>query len=184
MFAYQRYLTSLEILSGVLILGIVAIIPGFTLSRWAGRLGAGAVVILLLATTRSDGWGRLAWDDDWFGIQLPAALQRPDQTFVILSGEPMAYVIPFFPSDTRFVRLGGNLPLLEGTGLYEAAKTTIAQGRGPLQSLEPDDLRPGDEAILKRFGLRRDGASCVVIATRFERLRSCLLMPITGSGGS
>jgi hypothetical protein len=183
-FAYQRYLMSLEILSGVIILGVIAAIAGPALSIRPRRLAALAIVIILLATTRSDSWGRLDWDDDWFGIQLPPALQKPGQMFVILSGEPVAYVVPSFPPDTRFVRLGGNLPLQEGTGLYKAAKTAIVQHRGPLQSLEPDALRPWDKAILKQFGLRRDGDSCVVIATRFEQLRSCLLIPITGSGGS
>jgi hypothetical protein len=146
-----------------------------------------AVVALLLATTRSDGWGRIAWGENWFDVRLTPDLQSEDEMFVILSGDPIAYVIPSFPASARFVRLDGNLALVEGTRMFAEAQSAIAQHRGPLASLGPSTISAEDVVLLARFGLRGAGGSCFVVTTRVEQLSICPLIhtvgPAATSGG-
>jgi len=177
MFAIQRYLCALELLNGIVIVGIIQSAPALRRPRLRA-LASVAAALLLLATSRSEGWGRLPWGEDWFGVELPPALQRPGQMFVVMSTGPVAYVIPFFPADARFVRVEGNLPLLPGTRLYDAARAAIAAHRGPLASLGDTALRPESAGLLAQFGLAPGPGPCVVLHTRMDRLFSCPLVPL------
>jgi hypothetical protein len=176
MFGYQRYLVPLELLSGVVIVGIVVFLAEQRISAGLRSVAIVAIAALLVTTTRSDGWGRIPWGESWFDVRLPAELQKQDQMFVIVSGDPVSYVIPFFPASARFVRIDGNLVLVKGTRLFAEAEAAIATHHGPLATLEPSPYAQDDAALLARFGLQRDGERCTLIATRIDRLLSCPLL--------
>jgi MFS family permease len=181
MFGIQRYLVPLELLSGLIIVGILVSLAEQRISNGALSVMIIAVMTLILATTRSDGWGRMPWGGSWFDVRLPPELQKQDEMFVIVSGDPVAYVIPFFPASARFVRLDGNLVLTKGTRLFAEAEAAIAAHQGPVVTLEPSTYARDDAALLARFGLRRDEEPCVLITTRVDRLSSCPLHRIAGA---
>jgi hypothetical protein len=166
-FAIQRYLLPLELLSGVVIAGIVGSAFSFPVPRRTRPMAMAALTILLLATTRASDYGRLAWSGDWFDVRLPAELSRQDRMFVILSDDPVAYVIPSFPPG---VRLGGNLALVPGTGLYEAAQAAIAGHKGSIASLGAAPTTARDRDLLAVFRLLPVGDRSLAVTTRIERL--------------
>jgi hypothetical protein len=70
------------------------------------RLSAAAFVLLLVTLEPGD-WGRKPWTADYFGFEAPA-LSEPRNTIVVVTGhDPMAYMIPFFPPEVRFLRIQG-----------------------------------------------------------------------------
>ncbi len=62
--------------------------------------------LLILVTTRSESWGRRAWQTPWLRLTVPALGQQPD-SLILMVGQPSAFAIPSFRADARFVHLTG-----------------------------------------------------------------------------
>ena len=71
----------------------------------------GLLALFAVLWTRPVNWGRDPYGKDWFGIAAPRDPVPPTLYVMIGDGEPFAYVIPFMPQTSRFVRLTGNMPL-------------------------------------------------------------------------
>jgi hypothetical protein len=99
-FYYYRYMTTLELLAPVaLFVALRALVP----PRWL--LPAAVALALILALhARSDSWGRGDWQENWFGVELPARARRPGN-FVLIAGAPVSFALPYFPADARFAHL-------------------------------------------------------------------------------
>jgi hypothetical protein len=64
-------------------------------------------MICLVATVQPGDWGRRAWTADYFDVHVPA-IPDPQHTLILLAGhDPVAYMIPFFPPQVRFLRIQG-----------------------------------------------------------------------------
>ncbi len=174
-FAIHRYLLPLELLSGVVLLQLAQRLR----SRPVPRAGVAVAAVMLVLWTRAGDWGRRPFGPDWFGVAVPADLADPGRLFVMLGGEPMAYVVPFFPAGDIFVRIQGNLPVVPGTRTFALAAARIDGHRGPLSSLGPQPPGADAEVALAQFGLARAPAPCVAVATRTDRLWAC---PLTHAG--
>ncbi|TPW28312.1 DUF2029 domain-containing protein [Martelella alba] len=174
MFGIGRYAVALEQLIPVCVIGLLAVI-----TQDARRLliMSFASVALLLTTTVPANWARAKFSDSWFELAIPPELQAGDQLFVMLSGEPMAYVIPYLPATDRFVRFEGNLPISADDGLGQRIKEIVAAQDGPIMTLSPESFdEETSSAALATFGLKKEGDDCLYIDSNAGRLKSCRLI--------
>ncbi len=102
LFAYYRYLTSLEMLAPLMI--VVAILRVQVARLWQ-HLATAVILLALVATSRPADYGHVAWGAQFVEVDVPA-LARPDSSVVLLIGRPAAFVIPSFPPAVRFLQLG------------------------------------------------------------------------------
>ncbi|HEV8268851.1 MAG TPA: hypothetical protein VGR00_11470, partial [Thermoanaerobaculia bacterium] len=106
-FGIYRYLVPLEILSGLLIVsGVVFLAGNGAMSRFAVL----AATVAIVASTRPMNWGRKPFDGAFFQVSVPDL----SQALVLIassnpvSSDPVSYLIPFFPEETRFISPSNN----------------------------------------------------------------------------
>jgi hypothetical protein len=104
MFAVYRYAVVCEFLAPLTIF----LVLGALLGNARRQLRAALICMLFLLVTIDPGhWGRRPWTSDYFDVRLPAIIE-PQNTIVLVTGhDPMAYMIPFFPPQVRFLRIQG-----------------------------------------------------------------------------
>lgn len=150
-FAVERYLLHLELVSGVMVL----VLLGAVIRQPRRRLAVfGALCLLIVAWAQPAYWPRLPWSDRWIRATIPAVMAQPDILYVMTGHEPYAYLIPYFPSSARFVRIDGNYPLEPDTGLGPLAMARIREHRGELRAMIPVVNEAGALTKLASFGLR------------------------------
>ncbi len=173
MFGIQRYAVALEMLSPLVIVIMLSFILQDKRILFAAAFAA---VLFIGASVVKANWGRLSFTQDWFGVEVPTELRGEGVLFVMLSDAPMAYVIPFLPASDVFVRIEGNLPVFQQTGLEQVINEKISNHRGPIWTLAPAGYNQnGSAAILTQFGLRSGGGNCVEIVTKAGGMVSCQL---------
>lgn len=150
--AIYRYIIPLEMLAPLLLL----------LALGRHRAVAGAVLALLVVTTRPADWMRVPWTEKTIEISLPA-IEDPDRTMVLMAGhEPLSFFIPAFPPAMRFLRIDSNFTnILETTVRFnDVMRAEVAAHEGPLAMLfttwEIDDVR----RKLDQYGLTMDESRC------------------------
>ena len=163
LFGIYRYLVPLEMLAGPLIVGgALYLLPGRNLQRIAIVIVAG----LLIGTTREASWGRLPFRGAYFDVAVPEVAPR---SLVIMGPyEPMAYAIPFFRPDTRFVSPSNNLIHISQSNLLSRQVREVVENHpGPIYTMDfwnQDSVN----ASLKAYGLVRDEASCLPIRSYLD----------------
>jgi hypothetical protein len=170
-FGIQRYIVTLEMLSGVmLMLALQALIKG--------RLGA----LMLLATLstfviiwgRHADWGHVPFQKRMIPDLTASGLYEPGILFVMFDHSPAAFTVPALPSEARFVRIGGNMPLSPFAGIGLNAHQAVALHTGPVRSLTLATIDKNGLQTLANFGLSPRGRcrSASVFAGR-RTLLSC-----------
>jgi hypothetical protein len=156
-FSILRYAAALEMLSGILILGAVAIplvglAPRLAWPRVAVGLGIAAALIASLVVPN---WERnRPYLDRVVSVDIP---KLPDDSTVFLLGPfDLAFLAPFEPASVRFIGLNNNLVRPDRTiGLETLIAQAVANATGPLWSVA--GIGPPPEAGIKSlamFGLR------------------------------
>jgi hypothetical protein len=102
-FGYQRYAVPLELLTGPVFLCLLGPLMGPRF--WI--VPAFVVAIVAFATVKVPDWGHVSWTDNWYGLIIPAALED-DATFV-LGDSPVAYAVPSFSPQARFLAINSGL---------------------------------------------------------------------------
>ena len=163
LYGIYRYLVPLEMLSGPLIVGCLAYLVR---PRFARELAVVAAAALLVGTTSKADWGHLPFRGAYFDVAVPEILPRA--LVIVGPFDPMAYAIPFFRHDARFVSPKNNfLDLGQGNLLERRAAQLIATHPGPLYSLDMKPF-PRVDPVLAHFGLVRDPASCLPIRSYLD----------------
>jgi hypothetical protein len=118
-FAYFRYTAPIEFIIPLVVLAAAYLI----IPRVHALVGAVVVMfILLIPTTQPLDYGRSPWTDDYFEINIPAALHLEDSQVLIADVDrPLAYFVPFFPASTQVLRITSNMDGL----LYTTSKTLL-----------------------------------------------------------
>lgn len=171
-FAILRYLVTIELLSGVLVLAALRLLPVAQARRIPLMMLVAAV--LLSITTHHAGWGRAPFTADWFGARGMAAIHRPGTVYVLPGDTPLGFLIHSFPDDARFVRLGGTFPLTADDRLGARAQEMI-RAASFVRSLAEAPTDANGIATLRRFGLAVRPGPCRFIATKTGRVESCAL---------
>jgi hypothetical protein len=167
-FGIQRYALPLELLTGLIVFISLERVLGYKREVMA-VLGIMAVFAILW--TRPPDWERMPYGDKWFGVE---PVQSPAPTlYVMMSGRPMAYIVPYFPPEDRYIRLGGNMPLEPGTLLGKRALEIIRQHTGPIRTLTLDPIEEPERARLERFGLTSAKDSCTTFHSRMDTFLTC-----------
>lgn len=174
LFGIYRYLVPLELVSGPLIVALLVY-----LARGAGLRMLTVVVLasLLVGTTRPGSWGRIPFGERFFEVAAP---ELPPGSLVIVGHRhPMAYAIPFFRGDARFVSPANNFLAIGqrnrlATGIAEA----IRGHRGPMFLMQHSTRTAHDERTLAHFGLVALEA-CLPIRSALDpgAMQLCALSP-------
>lgn len=156
-----RYLVPLELLAGVLIVGlIVRLTPP---KRVAAALAVAFVAVTI--TAKFPTWWRQRFDGPFLAVALPPV--QPGALVLLVAAEPMSYVLPSFPPDARFAGLVSNFNDPDRKNrLQQTIAATIRDHRGPLYSLA---IPPGQDVgagALSQMGLAR--RSCAEIRTNLR----------------
>lgn len=159
MFAVYRYAIVCESLVPV----TVFLVLGALLRNARRQLRTALVCMVFLLVTIDPGhWGRRPWTSDYFDVRLPA-LAEPQKTIVLVTGhDPMAYMIPFFPPQVRFLRIQGFMtgpsPTLNETD--RLMMRTLADHTGPVLVLFRVYEEWNTLNSLEFYGLELDRSSC------------------------
>ena len=184
--AYYRYFLPLEMMSGTLLVALLAITFQ---SRRLMPLVTVPLILAIIFTTRAPDWGRIAFSDRFFEVEVPRI--APKSLVLLPDRLPLAYLIPFFPDDARFVGPGftGYLNYdftkpTYGNMLQRQINATIAEHSGPLYSIELLETRrsngdnwatPGSsDSTLAFYGLRKDIHDCQGIHSNLDSLKLVL----------
>jgi len=119
-----------------------------------------ACFLLLIITLQPTDWGRRPWAADYFGVH-PPALSDPDNTIILLAGyEPMAYMIPFFPKQVRFLRIQRyfETPPNETDQLMHGI---VEAHNGKLYTIYRSYEKDFALEALKEYRLNMDNSSCI-----------------------
>jgi hypothetical protein len=170
----QRYAIPLEQLAPLVIFILLSWLCG---TRRSFIQSATMSVAILLVTTVAPNWGRASFGKSWFDVHIPNELTSDHALYVMLSGEPIAYVIPFFPASDAFIRIDGNMPLVPMVALGREALSKIRSHKGMIRTLSPAgySLQQSTER-LKSFELELSEEGCVEIESKPGKLQSCPLV--------
>ncbi|MCC7326411.1 MAG: DUF2029 domain-containing protein [Burkholderiales bacterium] len=165
-----RYLVPLEMLGGVLIVYFVLRLAP------ARRMGVAlaAVLLLVVVTAKFPTWWRQKFGEHFLAVQMPKV--KPDALVLLVSADPMSYVLPSFPSDARFAGLVSNFNDPDRRNLLQQSiAAVIREHRGPLYALAVPPGRDAGRDALAKMGLARD--RCLEIRTnlRVSPLELCEL---------
>lgn len=174
MFSVLRYLASLELLIGAMIL--LALQPLLTMPRPRAAVACAVIAVLagIQAVTVYPDWGRLPF---------PTALRAEFPTIesngliVLLDPSPMAYLANVLPPSVRFVGANSNL-IQPGSGgiLSRQAEMAIRTYGGPRYGLEDPVNTPGAaDRTLAFYGLRRGDCRQILSNLDNNAIRICRL---------
>lgn len=172
-FGYQRYLIPLDLLSGIIIFYLVERIVRF---KQIAIYVSIILCVVATVTVQPSNWGRLPWDQSWFGVKVPT-ITSPEKTMILMvSSEPISYLIPFFDNDIRFVRIEGNFnPLFRDTLFEREMISAINSHAGEFLMLAPEGTPANNVAILSRYGFKPETTSCQPFASRWQGFKLCRL---------
>ncbi len=173
-FRIERYLAPIELLSGI----ILVLLLSMTIAN--RRVVAAAfvgVTIAVAAAVKTPDYGHIPFGPSWYAVGLPPMALTPNSMVIIASLDPVSYVIPTFPPDTRFVRVYSAAFVTPDitTAYTEAQDRMIAAHRGPffLMARKASLAFDAHAAAYKGFALT--GAPCQTIANRVDPLVLCPL---------
>lgn len=161
MYSIYRYLVPLELVSGAVLVYVLALsVP----RRWLST-AATIAAVLAMATARYPSWGRVDYGDHYFSITLPPI--APNALVLSLADEPTSFVLPFFPPDGRFVGANNNFNDPWRKNLLAASiKRVVGEHRGPLYSLTSP--AGSGTAALDAYRLQRMAAGCAFIESNMS----------------
>jgi hypothetical protein len=159
MFAVYRYAIVCELLAPL----TMFLVLGTLLRNRRRQLRAAlACMVFLLVTLDPGNWGRRPWSSDYFDVHLPNLAEQKDAIVLVTGHDPIAYMIPFFPPQIRFLRIQGYLtgPSSTPNATDRLMMKVMADHTGPLLIL----FRVYEEwhalNALEFYGLELGRASC------------------------
>lgn len=173
----QRYLVSLELLTGP---AIVVLLQWCGLSDGARRralmVTAAVLAVMCAVSVRSPDWGHLGWRKSWYDVNVPPPEgQRP---IYFLAGEPLSYVVPALPSDAAAIGVVSweNLSTWGDTVFIRRIRDLLADpSGGPVWAVASGSPSAGFRATIAAYGLGIAG-DCVTTKGRPVPLTWCRLV--------
>jgi hypothetical protein len=93
-----------------------------------------------------------------------------DALVMIFTPAPLGYVVPFVDSGARVIRPASNFTgPAHDNRLQREMAALVASQRGPMFVIRrADETDPGEEAMLARYGLRRQDERCLPFRASFD----------------
>ncbi|HWZ21961.1 MAG TPA: hypothetical protein VNW06_04870, partial [Cytophagaceae bacterium] len=101
-YSIQRYIVVLEFVSPILLLFFL---NSFQLKKQVSTYIFITLSIAIVFYAIPIDYGRMKWEDSYFGVQVPEIENLGKANVLMQGGEPLAYIVPYFPVKTRFIRL-------------------------------------------------------------------------------
>jgi hypothetical protein len=175
-FSIYRYLVVLELLTPVLVILIIGYIyPSKKILFFLSI----TLFTIMIATVKPLDWWRIPWTSNYFGIDRQTLIQYKDSVIVIWEGsDGSAYLVPYFPATTRFVRISGNYGLEPNTLMQKKAEEIIKNT--PNDRLYILDITPDKENIeetqsQKNYRLSVNQQNCDNLTTHITKYSICPL---------
>lgn len=167
LFGIYRYIVVLELTAP-----LVAYLVLGALLRDGRRQAQAALAcfLFILVTLQPGDWGRRAWSNDYFGFT-PPRLPEPDRTIVLVTGhDAIAYMIPYFPPQVRFLRLQGYVtgPSDHPNETDRLMRRIVAEHTGPLYILYRVYEEWHAETTLADYRLESDPSTCITFVPGIE----------------
>jgi len=135
---------------------------------------ATVAALLIVATTRSESWGRRPWQTPWLGLPVPALGREPD-SMILMVGQPSAFAAPSFRRDARFVHLTAVERFRAPAKWNPLVEEAVRDHRGPLLLLSNFEFSRAEcEVRAAALGLRTT-PRCEPIRNGSLRFRLCEL---------
>lgn len=165
-FSVYRYINPLELLSPVIIFIFFDKILKEPFHKLVGFIGS---VLLIATIVNVPQWERLPFRSEFLQVRVPALPRSDDTMVVITSDRPWSYLIPAFPSEVRFVRIGGNFFSPNTPAKYqELLKNTINSHQGDIFLLSREMYLQNDMSSLAYYGLQIAERSALLIDSAHE----------------
>jgi hypothetical protein len=181
-FGIYRYAVALEMLTGVVIVGVlIRICPGGRV-----RIAAAVAALALAATTTVYlDWGRGDYGDKYIDVRVPSL---PANSIVLIAtGEPAAYFIPFADPTAQYLGIENNyLELSQTNTLASEVKRLMRTPGRPKFIVNLGEVDSAEvNALLKNFDLRLSLLPCLPIEQNLaddegEALSLCPLVDLAG----
>ena len=122
-------------------------------------------------------WWRIPWSDNYFGIDsAPLIAYKKSVILMADPDQPTAFIVPYFPESTRFVRISGNMGLSEETLFHRRAQEIIANtATSELYFLDADikNQREIKTKELLKYNLIPDYSNCKILPTNVGKYSIC-----------
>jgi len=175
-FATYRYVIPLELTAGLLL--VLAMRAAFAGAARRDVLIATASV-LIVAVTVPPYWGRSRVHAGPY-LDVAAPPIPADSLVLTMTGQPLAYLIPFLEPRARFIAPASNFtdPRF-GNRLQSEMAVLIATHRGAIYALRYLGASDAtEEAAMAAYGLRRSDEDCRQIRSNVEANRTVGLCPL------
>jgi hypothetical protein len=132
-------------------------------------ISLGLFVLIILTLIPLD-WGRTSWSNTFFGVQTPA-IDDPEQSIIIMTGyDPTAYVIPFFPTTVRFVRVESNFTNPNAKNKMQVSiRQLLSLHKGPIYLLHVEGNSDAEITALESYSLTVNLNECKAIVSRLDQ---------------
>jgi hypothetical protein len=159
-FGIYRYAAALEMLTGVVTVGVAIRLFG----NRRHRVGAAVMALALAVTTTVYlDWGRGDYGEKYIDVRVPAL--PANSVVLIATWDPVAYFIPFAEPTARFLGIENAFLTLSQTNKLATEVKRIMRTPGPPKFILNIGEFDGDKltALLAQFGLKLDGRPCLPI---------------------
>lgn len=164
-FGNYRYAVTLEMLTGIIIIGVlIRLVPG----RAPRIAGAIAVLSIAAVTTVYPDWGRGRFGERTIDVRVPPV---PANSLVLIAtGQPVAYFIPFAEPTAQFVGIENDFLELSQENLLVAKVRSLMRTPGrPKFIVSVGDFDRGRlDHVLGEFGLMLGRSPCEPIWSNLE----------------
>ena len=164
-FGNYRYGVTLEMLTGVVIVGaLILVMRGRLL-----RIGAAVVLLIVAAaTTVYPDWGRGRYGDRYIDVRVPPL--PPNSVVLIASGQPVAYFIPFAEPTAQFLGIENDfLKLSQHNRLVSEIKSLMRTSGRPKFIVSVGEFNSGRlDNLLAQFDLALGRSPCQPIWSNLE----------------
>lgn len=165
-FSYYRYLAPLELLIPLFIMLLILNLLTTLKLRFLLII---SIFILLISTMQVPNWGRLGWSgSNYFGIVIPVIPEMEKSMVIMTSNSPIAFVIPSFPRETRFIRIQSNFDYIASDKWKQKVKEIIASHTGPFFLLTTKNSSQESYNIIRQYNFEMIKESCIDIPNFVE----------------
>jgi hypothetical protein len=167
-FGHMRYAAPIALLSS---LGILALCDCLLEQRAAKQRVFVVLALMGIVWMRMPQDPRPGWGQTWFEVSIPGELRSPKTLYVMPDSAASAYIVPFLPADSRFVRLDPNdSPVPPDRYLGPRILSLIQNHSGPLRILEVEKF---NVELLAGYGLTVNLNDCLAIQTYADQINVC-----------
>jgi hypothetical protein len=179
LFGNYRYAVTLEMLTGVIVMGAVTWVARGRVPRIAG---AGALLAIAAATTVYPDWGRGRYGERTIDVRVPSL--PPNSLVLISTGQPVAFFIPFAEPTAQFIGIDNDfLELSQENLLVSRVRALMQTANRPtfIVSVGAFDGGKLDE-VLAHFSRALGPSPCQPIWSNLENpaLSICSTVPRPG----